>query len=216
MCHPWVNINTGLEIYWPEKQLASQRYVYQTESSITDFDVQVEDIIGDDEGFNGKYIKPEFQRNGCFMDISGARVRAGGDVLELTLGMCGISDIWGPANGFDHMALTVFIDDPTKSGNTVLPAIGGQMPESNWDLAHASYGWGNYMFRANSTAVEQEGDILSYTPSMSVDKAAKTLTLRYNASQLGLNNWFGVEPVSHHLGIKKVTASIRASVMSRN
>jgi len=182
----------SLELYWPQKKQASQRYLYLTQSDITDFDVTQQDPFGDDKGLNGLYIKPESQANKCFMDIAGARVRAGGDVLELTIEMCDVSDIWGPANGFDHMALTLFMDDPSKIGNSLLPVIGGQMPQKDWDLAHASYGWGNYMFAANKQSPETEGSLLSYTPSIQVNKKNKTLNLRYSADSLGLSNWFDV------------------------
>ena len=189
-----------LEIYWPNKHTASEIRDYETLSETVDYSANTEDPIDDDHGPNGDYLKPLDSSVGCQMDIQNVKAKAGGSVLELSIGMCGVSSIWAPPNGFDHVSFTIFFDyapsfdNPINSHNglSVLPIIGGEFPnQQKWDLAHMVFGWANYLYSSESASKEKEGNKPGIAPDIKINRTSNTITFTYHGNDIGVQNWQG-------------------------
>lgn len=175
-----------LEIYSAVHSQASKSHVYVSHYSKIEHAGETLDPMGDDTGFNGKYIKPLDPSIGCQMDILKASAKAAGSVLELSIQMCDVSTVWSPTNGFDHVSFNIFFDLKHKQGLTQLPVIGGVFPnQQNWDLAHVVFGWGNYLYLSNNASVEHEGDKPGLGPEIRVDEKNNLIHLRYLGADLG-------------------------------
>lgn len=184
----------SIEIYWPTENHVSKKRTFKITSTHIDTQVQVDDPRSDDKGAAGKYSLPGYQEGNCYMDLLSAQAQAGGSNLNLTLEMCDISDLWVPANGFDHLALSIYLDLPDQQGLRELPRINASMPNNgNWDFAHTSSGWGNFMFTTQHANAHTIGDLLSYSPSLSVDKENKKINIRFKGHRFGVTNWSGAK-----------------------
>ena len=82
------------------------------------------DPVGDDTGPAQAYLYPSeasWGRNRQ-LDIRRVTVAGAGGAMKLSLRMNSITTSWRPRNGFDHVAFTVFIELPGRSGGaTVMP-----------------------------------------------------------------------------------------------
>ncbi|RDV24518.1 alpha-amylase [Alteromonas aestuariivivens] len=182
----------SLQVYWPETNLVSGEVHFEVSSNIVDVQAEKSDPEGDDKGPNGNYQHPGYQQGECYMDLLGAKAEAGGNNLLLTLKMCDISTVWAPANGFDHLALNIHMDLPDRQGSQWLPKLSSTMIEGkDWDINHSAFGWGNLVFTAENVSQEREGELLTYSPDISVDKDKKLIHIRYEGSRLGVKSWKG-------------------------
>lgn len=183
----------SLEIYWPENNIASHTHYYQTISQRVEHSANVVDSLGDDEGPNGRYIKPLDASIGCQMDIVEVQARAGGTVLEIEIEMCDVSNLWAPPNGFDHVSFNLFFDLKGRYGISELPLIGGRYPkQKQWDLAHMVFGWANYLYWSDNANGNKEGDKPGVAPSIWVDKDNNRIRFTYQGSDFGVQDWDGV------------------------
>lgn len=180
----------SLEAYAPKYGIATERQYFTALVETPEVSKSVQDAADDAKGPNGRYTQPQQDASENQMEIIQALAQTAGANMELTLTMQQISDVWGPANGFDNASLTIFFDLPNQQGMQVLPLINAQMPEAlNWDLAHVAYGWGNYMYRTEHAAANEPGVKVGISPQVQVDKAANTIKFIYRGDQLGIDNW---------------------------
>lgn len=194
----------SLEIYWPQKNIASKIHDYQTNSETVSYSASVVDPQGDDHGSSGNYLKPLDESIGCQMDIVNAAAKAGGAVLELSLEMCEVSTLWIPPNEFDHVSFNIFFDFASNNkgykgahemdkGLSVLPIIGGEYPQQQkWDLAHMVFGWANYLYSSENASSDNEGEKLGIAPKIEVDKANNLIRFTYRGNDFGVDDWKNV------------------------
>lgn len=187
------NVHT-LEIYWPEKNIATERVRFKANYNLIDFSRRVKDKRGDDRGLNGKYTRPLHPTIGCQMDITQASAIVSGKFLELTLQMCEVSALWDPPNHFDHVAFSIYFALPKTGGSLPLPHLQANFPDkSGWHFAHIAYGWGNYIFSNEQSSAVAEGKKISVAPKILVDKEKRTIKFQYDADLIGIDSWKGAK-----------------------
>jgi carbohydrate-binding DOMON domain-containing protein len=146
------------------------------------------DPAGDDTGPNGTYTYPTHES--FFpgqMDITRTRVFSAGGTLRIELTLRNFSTVWGPANGFDHVAFTAFIELPGRSdGATVMPDQFASLPEGmRWHARLRAHGWSNALFGPQGASPSSDGAPLSPAAKISANPAARTVTFTLPAAALG-------------------------------
>ncbi|MEO1573877.1 MAG: alpha-amylase family glycosyl hydrolase [Pseudomonadota bacterium] len=193
--HTWPVRNLGRErvslvAYQPETGTASAPLEFETRVDTATHRVSVEDPANDDVGPTGTYAPPQHEQSVGQQDLLGVDARIGGDVLELTLTLRALTDDWIPPNGFDNVAFSLFFDLDPNTGVTTLPLLNADMPgDGRWDMGHVIYGWGNTTFSSDGAGADRQGTRFGVAPKASVDKPARTVTLRYRASDFGIDTW---------------------------
>ncbi len=134
-----------LQAYDADTGLVSDAARFETVVDTPSWQRSWSDPEGDDTGPTGSYRRLLHEAVSGQTDLTGARVRIGGDTLELTLSVASLTNAWLPPNGFDNVSFTTFVDLPDRRGATVLPMIDADMPQGwDWDIGHVAYGWVNY------------------------------------------------------------------------
>jgi glycosidase len=149
----------------------------------------VEDPAGDDAGPQGRYRYPTdasyaAQRT---MDLRRVQVHGAGGALRLDLTMAGLSSSWNPPNGFDHLALTVYIELPGRGdGSTVMPLQNATLPQGmRWHRRLRVHGWSNALFTSEGAGAANEGTPAAAAAALSVDAAQGRISLTLPAAALG-------------------------------
>ena len=154
----------------------------------------IADPKGDDHGPDGRYRYPTDPawREARPADIEHVRVEANGGALRLTLTLHQVIASWNPPNGFDHVALTAYVQLPGREGGaSVMPLQQGELPDGmRWHYRVRAGGWAIAGHRSDGASATNEGTPVTPTPGVAVDRAARTLTLTLPAAALG-------NPASH-------------------
>ncbi len=183
----------------------------------------VEDPAGDDTGPEGRYrypVDPGWGDNRQ-LDLRRVRVSGAGGALRIELTTHRLTQSWSPANGFDHVAFTVFIELPGQpGGSSVMPLQDGALPPGlRWHRRLRVHGWTNAMFGAEGASATAEGVPVTPAATLAVDRATHTLSLTLPPAALGglaslsgvrlwVNTWdydggyraLQPEPGGHHFG----------------
>lgn len=150
----------------------------------------VDDPAGDDHGPDGRYrypTDPSFAAQRT-LDLRRVQARVAGGALQLDVTLAGLARSWNPANGFDHLALTVFVELPGlgEPAATVMPGQAAHVPEGlRWHRRLRVHGWSNALFSAASASPTQEGTPVAPGARLSVDAATSTIRLLLPAAALG-------------------------------
>ena len=183
----------SLQIYSPERNLASNRLSLESLVDSAEYGLRVDDPANDDYGLNGYTLPPLHKQSIGQMDILAADIEVAGEVLQLTLTMRELSDDWLPLNGFDNVALSIFIDNPDRQGLTDLPKLSAVMPDDwRWDVGHVVYGWGNTAFDSSEASADQFGRRLGVAPHVVADASQKKIVITYRRTDLNISDWDGV------------------------
>jgi glycosidase len=149
----------------------------------------VEDALDDDLGPTGRYVYPDGSgwRDSRPADLRGATLWASGGALRIELRMRTMVADWNPANGFDHVAFTLFLRLPSRDdGATVLPQQSAHMPDGGrWHLRLRTHGWSNALFDAEGADAQNEGRTFGESARIQVDRAAGTVRFTLPARALG-------------------------------
>jgi glycosidase len=145
------------------------------------------DPAGDDTGPNGTYTYPTHES--FFpgqMGLTRTRVFSAGGTLRMELTLRNFSTVWGPANGFDHVAFTAFIELPGRSdGATVMPDQFATLPEGmRWHARLRAHGWSNALFGPKGAGSNSDGAPLSPAAQINTNPAARTVTFTLPAASL--------------------------------
>jgi glycosidase len=143
---------------------------------------QTDDPVGDDRGPTGQYRYPQDSTYvPGLLDLQRVQLWGAERALRLRMQMGALSQGWNPANGFDHVAFSVFIGKPSASnGVREMPLQQGQLPdEGHWHYRLRAHGWSNVLFSASGASAQAEGQILSGTARIEVDHAARTVQLDF-------------------------------------
>jgi glycosidase len=176
-------------VLWHEASgQASQARSFRVERAWT-LAADVEDPAGDDHGPSGTYRYPTDPSWGDNrqMDLRRVRAHVAGGALRLELGMQRVTTTWNPANGFDHVAFTVYVELPGQDGgSTVMPLQAGTLPAGmRWHRRLRVHGWSNALFSAEGASATAEGTPVTPGAHVSVDRASHTVTLTLPAAALG-------------------------------
>ncbi|MBP6339342.1 MAG: hypothetical protein KA375_17200, partial [Vitreoscilla sp.] len=151
--------------------------------------LRLEDPAGDDAGPSGDYRYPSdpsfaAQRS---MDLRLLRARTRGGALQLEVTLPGISTVWNPPLGFDHLALTAFIELPGQAGGSrVMPLQQGELPgDMRWHRRLRVNGWASTLFSADGASATAEGTPTGPAAQVRVSRDDHTITLTLPAAALG-------------------------------
>lgn len=158
----------------------------------------VSDPAGDDAGPQGRYRYPSEAGYAAIrpMDIRRVRVWGSGGAMKVDLTMNGISTLWNPQNGFDHVAFTLFFQVPGQgAGATAMPLQNGSLPAGmQWHYRLRAHGWSSALFSAAGAGAEREGTPVTPSAEIGVDKTANTVSFTLPAAALGgLKSLAGVQ-----------------------
>ncbi len=149
----------------------------------------VVDPEGDDNGPQGRYVYPSDPGWGenHQMDLRRLRVSTAGGALRLDLGMAKLTTSWNPANGFDHVAFTIFIQLPGRDdGASEMPLQDASLPEGmRWHLRLRAHGWSNALFSHVGATASSEGTPVTPGARIEVNHASRTVSFTWPAAALG-------------------------------
>ena len=147
-----------------------------------------DDPAGDDAGPRGRYVYPTDRTYAPRqMDLRRVRVSGAGGALRLELTMGELTTTWNPANGFDHVAFTFFIEVPGREGGaSVMPLQNGSLPAGmRWHYRLRAHGWSNALFSAEGASATHEGTPTAPAATISVDRDARRVSFVLPAAALG-------------------------------
>lgn len=153
--------------------------------------VAVSDPVGDDVGPNGRYVYPIGEGDGWRKhrpgDLLGATVERSGGALRLRFKLRTLMSEWNPLLGFDHLALSVFIELPGRDGGVAaLPHQNATLPEGmRWHRRLRTYGWSNAFFVSDGASATADGTVAATAARLEVDRATNTLIYTLPARALG-------------------------------
>lgn len=180
--------------YQPSLALASNALSFTTQLSEAQLTLELADPKDDDYGPNKQYLPPQHEQSQGQQDILGVKAELGGDILSLTLTMKSLTNDWIPANGFDNVAFSIYIDTADKEGVRLLPFLNADMANDwAWNIGHVTYGWGNSTFSPEGVGAENFGKKFGVAPLIQVDKDNKTINFRYNKQDFSVADWRGTK-----------------------
>lgn len=146
------------------------------------------DPRGDDRGRSGGLRYPSDISWGEHHqgDIENLSVQRAGNTLRIVLRLRGMTQFWNPPNGFDHVAVTAFLQLPERAGgSTLMPQQNGSLPEGmRWHYRMRTHGWSNAWFSADGADAASEGRVSSPGAQVVADAGARTLTITIPAKAL--------------------------------
>ncbi len=182
--------NVSLIAYDQASLTVSNRLEFKTQVTTPELTFNQPDPENDDVGLSKNIRPPQHKQSIGQMDIIGLDAQIGGDVLNLTFTMRELTTDWNPANGFDNVAFSVFIDVNQHTGMSHLPLLNSIMPNNwRWDIGHVAYGWGNTTFSTASATPQHQGKKFGVAPKVSVNKPSKSITFSYKATDFGIKDW---------------------------
>ena len=151
--------------------------------------LSLDDPAGDDTGPSGTYRYPSDASFATLhsMDLRGVRMRTRRGALQLEITLAALSRVWNPPLGFDHLALTVFVELPGQPGGSrVMPLQNGELPgEMRWHRRLRVNGWASNLFSADRASPTAEGTPTGPAARVQVNHEARTVTLTLPATALG-------------------------------
>ena len=149
----------------------------------------IQDPTGDDTGLTGTYTYPADAgwRDVHPADIQRVRAWTAGGALRVEVTLRAISTAWNPDAGFDHVALTAFLELPGRAdGATAMPHQHATLPEGmRWHRRLRAHGWSNALFAHGGADADSEGTPTGPAAALAVDRNARTLTFTLPADALG-------------------------------
>ncbi|MGH8029685.1 MAG: glucodextranase DOMON-like domain-containing protein, partial [Arenimonas sp.] len=147
------------------------------------------DAVGDDRGRNGKLTYPTDPSWGTNrqLDIERVRVLGAQGALAVEVSTHAVTTSWNPANGFDHVAFTVFIELPDAGpGARVMPLQNAALPGAmRWHYRLRAHGWSNALTSAEGASATNEGRAATPAATLQVDPATDTVRFVLPARSLG-------------------------------
>jgi glycosidase len=149
---------------------------------------EVDDPLNDDHGPTGAYRYPTDPTWGPNrqMDLRGATLERAGKAWRLSVSMRTLSALWNAPNGFDHVALTVYVEVPGRAGGArVLPLQNASLPDDRrWHFRLRAGGWAQAWTGAEGASATSEGTTEPNAPSVRAITAEKRLEIVLPAAAL--------------------------------
>lgn len=153
---------------------------------------RVPDREGDDGGPRGTYRYPTDDSWSLHhqADLRDIRIYGAGGAMQIELQMRDLTNSWNPANGFDHVVLTLFVQLPgERGGATVMPLQNAVLPEGmRWHFRLRTHGWNLASFSADGASATNEGTRLAAGATVFGDAATDTIRITLPAAALGNRN----------------------------
>ncbi len=149
----------------------------------------VADPAGDDRGRGGEISYPtDASYRARQMDLRNVTIAENGGALRIAATMPTISTLWKPANGFDHVAFTIFIELPNEAGGArVMPQQQGELPgDMRWHRRLRVHGWSNAL--TSPTGADEKNEGTNVTPGARVDVEMKTNRVTFTLPAAALGN----------------------------
>lgn len=147
------------------------------------------DAADDDAGPEGRYRYPTDRSYAgeASMDLRSMTVFGSGGALALEFGMGELLRSWNPANGFDHVAFSVYLSLPGRDdGATAMPGQNASLPDGRrWQLRLRAHGWSNAAFSAEGASATADGRPLVPGARITVDPERRTVRFELPAAALG-------------------------------
>ncbi|WP_157981375.1 alpha-amylase family glycosyl hydrolase [Cognatilysobacter tabacisoli] len=148
----------------------------------------VADPAGDDAGPAGRYVyptDPDWQARP--LDLRRVRVFGAGGALKVEITTNRRIATWNGANGFDHVAYTLFVGVPGRPGGaTVMPLQNGTLPGGmRWHVRARAHGWSNALFASDGASAAAEGTAITPVAALALGPGEHTVTFTVPASALG-------------------------------
>jgi hypothetical protein len=147
------------------------------------------DPEGDDQGAEGRYRYPTdaLWQQTRPLDLREVTLSASGGSLRVELRMRDLIASWSPTHGFDHVALTLFIELPGRDGGArVMPLQNSELPgDMRWHYRLRAGGWTNALFSAAGASATNEGMAVVPAAALQADRERDTLTFILPAAALG-------------------------------
>ncbi|MFZ2990136.1 glucodextranase DOMON-like domain-containing protein, partial [Ideonella sp.] len=142
---------------------------------------------GSGGGPKGGYVYPAHESYTRQMDLRRTRVLAAGGALRIELEMADLTRVWGPANGFDHVAYSVFIELPGRPGGArAMPGQQADLPEGmRWHLRLRAHGWSNALFGPEGAGADTDGRSITPAAEVDTDPARRTVRFTIPSESLG-------------------------------
>jgi glycosidase len=120
-------------------------------------------------------------------DIEKVSVARSGGALRIEIRLRGMTTLWGPPNGFDHAAVTAFLEMPGRAGGQrVMPLQNGDLPVGmRWHYRLRVHGWSNAWSGSEGAGPGNEGRVLSPGAKIEADADSRTLVITLPAGALG-------------------------------
>ena len=151
--------------------------------------LRVEDPSGDDHGPLGRYEYPTdpLWRRHRPADLRRIEAATSGGALRLDVELAALLSAWNPPLGFDHVALTLFVELPDGAGGArVMPGQSAELPDGmRWHYRLRVGGWNAALFRAEGAGAEHEGTPVAADVLVAADTAQRRLRLVLPAAALG-------------------------------
>jgi hypothetical protein len=148
---------------------------------------EADDPAGDDTGPRGTYRYPT-DWTARTLDLRHVRVEGSGGALRVTLTLAATSTLWNPANGFDHVAVNLYLARPGDQGAGVaaMPLQNDVLPGGlRWTRRLRAHGWSNALFAAEGAGPANDGTPTGPAAAIAVDPAARTLQFTLSPAALG-------------------------------
>jgi glycosidase len=151
---------------------------------------ELSDPAGDDHGPTGSYTYPTDPGWGerRQMDIRRVRVHTAGGALRVAVQTHEVSTSWNPANGFDHVAFTIFVQLPGQAdaGERLMPQQDGSLPQGmRWHRRLRAHGWSNALFSNAGASDRDEGTPISPGAHIAVRPEQREVEFTLPAAALG-------------------------------
>ena len=147
------------------------------------------DALGDDHGPRGAYLYPTDAawRQQRPADLRGLRVLTSGSALRIEIELQALVHGWNAPNGFDHVALTVFLELPDRQdGVRHMPGQNAMLPDGmRWHYRLRLGGWNHALFSSEAADARHEGLPLSNAGHFRLDLARRRVILSLPPTALG-------------------------------
>ena len=138
-------------------------------------------------GPKGTYRYPTHESYTRQMDLQRTRVLAVGGALRVELEMADLTRVWGPANGFDHVAFSIFIELPGEDGGArVMPGQNAELPEGmRWHRRLRAHGWSNALFGPEGASDTADGRSITPAAAIETDASQRRVVFTIPSEALG-------------------------------
>jgi hypothetical protein len=170
----------------PETATASAARTFRVERAWRVL-AEADDPAGDDTGPRGTYRYPT-DWSARTLDLRHVRVEGSGGALRVTLTLAATSTLWNPPNGFDHLAVNVYIALPGEAARAVaaMPRQNDVLPGGlRWNRRLRVHGWSNALFAADGAGPASDGTPVAPAAAIAVDPATRTLQFTLSPAALG-------------------------------
>jgi glycosidase len=135
----------------------------------------------------GEYRYPTHESFTRQMDLTRTRVLTAGGALRIELDMADVTRVWGPGNGFDHVAFSVFIELPGRDdGARAMPGQNAELPEGmRWHVRLRAHGWSNALFGHEGADASTDGRSITPAAEIRSDPAQRRVVFTIPSESLG-------------------------------